>query len=95
MNIFIVICIILIISFIWALFSLRELHVPKEVEEVIDRLNNQRQKMWGVFLFVGNRIIHYSSESSAGSGKAPSSSPAGASRRADSEDDSIREEKVG
>lgn len=53
MNSIVVSIILFIVSFFWALKALRDVDVPAKV----------RKAVWGIILFVGNRVIHYHSSS--------------------------------
>lgn len=57
--------IIFLVSFFWAIKSVKkELTVPEEVA----RIKIPRSKKWfGVVIFLKNRIVHYTSVSSSGS----------------------------
>lgn len=57
MILLIVIPVLLITSFILALFSLHDLETPPEVK----RLMRKKEGVSGVILFLKKKIIHYSS----------------------------------
>jgi len=47
-----------LISFLWALWSMRDFGLPKEILNLINRL-----KLRGTILFLKKKVIHYSSSS--------------------------------
>ncbi|OGF98936.1 hypothetical protein A3D78_04810 [Candidatus Gottesmanbacteria bacterium RIFCSPHIGHO2_02_FULL_39_14] len=62
MNIYLILLIILIISLLLAISeSRRELSVPKQIAKI--KIKKQK-KLSGVILFLKEKIIHYSSDSS-------------------------------
>lgn len=54
--------IIFLISFIWALFSMRDFQIPKEIEKMISS-----KKIKGKIIFLKNKILFYKSYSSSSS----------------------------
>lgn len=68
MNLFLTIFVIFIISFIFALFSMRDLGFDKEIKKILTR-----KKIKGTVIFLKNKIIHYSSNSSSSFSKGGSS----------------------
>lgn len=62
MGIIIVAVLIAIISFIMALFSIKDLHFGSEMEKIF-----QRRKIKGSIVFYKDKITHYSSKSSSSS----------------------------
>lgn len=54
--------------------SLKELDIPVEVKQILrDSSTNRREKLWGIVLFAGDRVIHYTSSSNGSSEDNPSS----------------------
>lgn len=63
-NFILTVILLFFVSLFLAYRSLKDLHVPKEVTEAIASINKGRKKMWGIILFIGNKVVHYSSSTS-------------------------------
>lgn len=59
--------VLLIISFLLALRALSDLQVPVEVTKVIKNVDKKRKELWGIILFLGDKVVHHSSAGSASS----------------------------
>lgn len=58
-------------SFLLALKALRDIELPKKVSKIVAKI--KQQKLWGIILFVEDKVIHYTS--SAKSAESESSAP--------------------
>lgn len=58
-----IIVVLFIFSFILAWRQLKTLNIPNEVKTVIREAKNKKT-LWGVIVFLKNRVLYYSSEAS-------------------------------
>lgn len=65
MQFVVILVILFLISVILALRSLKDFETPHELMPLIKEASKKKQKLWGVILFAGSKIRHYSSTSSS------------------------------
>ena len=65
MQFFIILIILLALSVILAWRSLKDFDTPHELKPLIKAAGKRRQQLWGVIVFAGSKIWHYSSTSSS------------------------------